>query len=258
MRNEIVMHCIYLRRLFMLLFAISTQILAIQAFAVTDLDLNHRSRTDAEKARDMNRLPTQTLAFFGLSKNMRVIELFPGGGWYTKILAPYLAGDGKLYIAMGTKQIAGKLDGLGFNAVEVTGTIQGFEKTDQPGYIYSVHSIDLQQKDVDMVLTFRNAHNLNEAARIKLNKAVYDALKPGGVYGVIDHSKRHMQAFSKQTWRRTDPVQIIKEAVSAGFEFVDYSKIHRRPEDALKFDTRHESLVNETDRYTLKFMKPKN
>ena len=107
-----------------------------------------------------------------------------------------------------------------------------------------------------MVLTFRNAHNLDSAGRISLSEAAFAALKPGGVFGVVDHTKRHMEAFSKATWRRTDPVQIIKEALAAGFEFVDYSDLHARPEDGLEFDTRHESLVNESDRYTLKFTKP--
>ena len=73
---------------------------------------------------------------------------------------------------------------------------------------------------------------------------------------MIDHTKRHMEAFSKPTWRRTDPVQIINEVLAAGFEFVDYSALHARPEDGLVFDTRHDSLPNETDRYTLKFRKP--
>jgi predicted methyltransferase len=108
-----------------------------------------------------------------------------------------------------------------------------------------------------MVLTFRNAHNLNSAARTSLNRAVFAALKPGGIYGVVDHTKRHMQGIKKWTWRRSDPVQIIHEAILAGFEFVDYSDIHARPEDELLYDTRHDSLINETDRFTLKFRKPK-
>jgi len=224
--------------------------------AAVNLDLNHASRSEKEKARDRHRLPRETLEFFGLKDDMRVIELFPGGGWYTKLLGPFLVEKGALYVAMGTDQIAPKLDDLGLSKVIPVGSVENFSKTDSPGYIFSLDSIDLQETNVDMVLTFRNAHNLTSEARMMLNRAVLDALKPGGVYGVIDHTKRHMEAFNEPTWRRTDPVQIIKEAVAAGFEFVDYSDLHVRKEDGLEFDTKHESLVNETDRYTLKFRKP--
>lgn len=230
---------------------------ARQTIEPVALNLDHRSRADKEKARDRNRRPRETLAFFGLQPDMRVIELFPGGGWYTKLLGPYLERSGALYIAMGTSQVAPKLAALGLSKVVPVGVVEGFSKTDSPGYIYSVDSIDLQETNVDMVLTFRNAHNLDSDARTVLNRAVFTALKPGGIYGVIDHTKRHSEAFDKRTWRRTDPVQIIKEAVAVGFEFVDYSTIHARAEDGLEFDTRHDSLVNETDRYTLKFRKPK-
>ncbi len=223
---------------------------------LVDLDLNHPSRSNKEKARDHHRRPRETLAFFGLKDNMRVIELFPGGGWYTKLLGPFLQQSGTLYIAMGTNQIEPKLKELGLSKVVPVGMVEGFNKTDAPGYIFSVDRIDLQQTNVDLVLTFRNAHNLTSKARMMLNRAVFDALKPGGIFGIVDHTKRHMEAFSAPTWRRTDPVQIIKEAVKAGFEFEDYSSIHTRPEDGLEFDTRHESLVNETDRFTLKFRKP--
>ena len=221
------------------------------------LDLNHASRTDAEKARDRNRQPQQTLAFFGLKDDMRVIELFPGKGWYTKLLGPYLENKGALYVAIGTSDVEAKLGEFGLSNVAPTGTVENFKKTDAPGYIFTIDRLDLGQTDVDVVVTFRNAHNLTSDTRGLLNKAVFDALKLGGIYGIIDHTKRHMEASSAETWRRTDPVQIIKEAVAAGFEFVDYLSIHARPEDGLKFGTKHESLVNETDRYTLKFRKPK-
>lgn len=224
--------------------------------SVIQLQLDHPARTEKEIARDINRRPAETLAFFGLKPDMRVIELFPGGGWYTKLIGPYVAESGKLYVAMGTNQIESKLDEFGLTAVEPIGKVFGFEKTDGFGWIYQLSSLDLEHTDIDMVLTFRNVHNLTSEARMVLNRAVFKALKPGGVYGIIDHTKRHMQGLEKWTWRRADPVEIIKEAIDAGFELVDYSTIHARPEDELKYDTRHDSLVNETDRFTLKFKKP--
>ena len=107
-----------------------------------------------------------------------------------------------------------------------------------------------------MILTFRNAHNFTAETRARLNKAAFAALKPGGVYGIVDHTKRHMEPLGDWTWRRLDPVMVILEAVQAGFIFEAYSDLHARQEDELKYDTRHDSLVNESDRFTLKFRKP--
>ena len=215
-------------------------------------------RSDEERKRDINRKPVETLEFFGLRDDMTVVELLAGGGWYTKILGSVLQDNGKLYLAMGTSRLKDDVRELGTKGFfEATGKVEGFEKTDQPGFIFDIGSIDLGVSGVDMVLTFRNVHNLSATARKKTNDAVFKALKPGGIYGVVDHTKRHMEAFSEQTWRRIDPVIIIKEALDSGFEFAGFSNVHSRPEDSLEFDSRHESLINESDRFTLKFRKPK-
>ncbi len=237
-------------------FVLASPVLVLENSTPVPLELNHANRTAEEKARDANRKPVETLAFFEVENDMRVVELFPGRGWYTKLLAPYLKQNGKLYISLGTQRVEDQLADLGFDNVDVVGTVEGFTKTEDEGYIYSVDKIDLGVSNVDRVLTFRNAHNLTPAARAILNKAVFDALKPGGVYGVIDHTKRHMEPFAGETWRRVDPVIIIKEALDAGFVFESFSDIHARPEDNLQHDSRHESLPNESDRFTLKFRKP--
>lgn len=235
-------------------------ILAMTSAAVSQaasFNLEHASRAEEEKARDINRKPIETLAFFEVEHDMRVVELFPGRGWYTKLLAPYLEDKGQLYVAFFTERLGGLLDQPGFEKVEIVGEVENFTKTDLPGFIFSAGSIDLKVKNIDRILTFRNAHNLTAEARGLLNRAAFDALKPGGIYGVIDHTKRHMEPFSAETWRRVDPVLIVKEALDAGFIFEGYSDLHRRDGDNLKHDSRHESLVNESDRFTLKFRKPK-
>ncbi len=215
------------------------------------------SRTDEDRARDSNRKPVQTLEYFGLQDDMTVVELMPGQGWYTKILAPVLRDRGKLYLSVGTARLEPNLDKLGLrDQVEIVGKIGEFKKTELPGYIFDIDNVDLQVADVDLVLTFRNLHNLSVSARKAVNDAVYKALKPGGIYGVIDHTKRHMEAFSAETWRRVDPVMIIKEMLDAGFEFVDYSDMHAVPSDKLIYDTTHESINRNSDRFTLKFRKP--
>lgn len=220
--------------------------------------LSGSMRSDEDRARDANRRPVETLEFFGLRDDMTVVELIPGQGWYTKILGPVLKEKGKLYVSVGTSRLEPKIDEYGLtDLLEITGKVEGFVKKEMPGFIFDIASVDLGVTDVDLVLTFRNVHNLSPEARKLINQAVFKALKPGGVYGVIDHTKRHMEPFTAVTWRRVDPVMIIKETVDAGFEFVDYSDIHARAEDSLEYDTRHESLTNESDRFTLKFRKPK-
>jgi predicted methyltransferase len=161
-------------------------------------------------------------------------------------------------LSVGTSRLEPKLDEFGLrDQIEIVGKVDGFNKTDMPGFIFDIDSVDLKVKNVDMALTFRNLHNLSASARKAVNDAIYKALKPGGIYGVIDHTKRHMEAFSAETWRRVDPVLIIREMLDAGFEFVDYSDIHAIAADGLVYDTRHDSIKTNSDRFTLKFRKPK-
>ena len=98
---------------------------------------------------------------------------------------------------------------------------------------------------------------MTEAARGAVNRAVFRALKPGGVFGMIDHTKRHMEVYDEERWRRMDPVQIIKEAVAAGFIFEDYSNLHSRPAYELLYYSTDDSIEGDSDRFTLKFRKPK-
>ena len=212
--------------------------------------VNSEARSNEEIARDINRKPIQTLEFFGLKPGMTVIELLPGGGWYSKILTAALADKGQYYAALGTDRLLKVLD------VKTIGKTSELKKQDGAGAIYQVDEVDLEITDVDMILTFRNAHNFTAETRGRINKAAFAALKSGGVYGIVDHTKRHMEPASDWTWRRLDPVMVIQEAVQAGFIFEAYSDLHARAEDELKYDTQHDSLVNESDRFTLKFRKP--
>jgi predicted methyltransferase len=110
--------------------------------------------------------------------------------------------------------------------------------------------------DVDMVLTFRNYHNFGPEGRAAMNAAVFDALKPGGIYAVVDHTRRHMESDNNENRRRIDPVQAILEIEAAGFEFVGYSDLHFRPDDTLVYEVGRKTVTGNTDRWTLKFMKP--
>jgi predicted methyltransferase len=213
------------------------------------------SRPAADRMRDENRMPLETLQFFGLKDNMRVIELLPGGGWYTRVLAPVLADNGKLYVSIGTGNVEqGVLKEPGFEKVEVVGRDSNHHRVTRG--VYAVDEFDFGVSGVDMVLTFRNMHNFPKESRDRINRSVFKALKPGGIYGVVDHTRRHMEPDDPENRRRMDPVQVIKELLEHGFEFVDYSDLHYRADDELEYEVGRRSVTGNTDRFTLLFRKP--
>ncbi len=213
-------------------------------------------RSEKDAKRDRNRMPVETLEFFGLRSNMKVIELLPGGGWYTKLLAPVLAEDGEFFVAIGTSRVAKNLvgkEGMGFLSVINDSSNVHKKKGDR---FYSIEKFDLGETDVDIVFTFRNYHNFNFEGRKEMNQAAFTALKSGGVYAVVDHTRRHMQKLNNENGRRIDPVLVIKEIQDAGFVLVDYSEMHYRPDDELRYEVGRKSVTGNTDRFTLKFKKP--
>jgi predicted methyltransferase len=213
-------------------------------------------RSDEERARDVNRMPAEVLQFFRMREDMRVIEILPAGGWYTKILAPVLAENGKLYVthpegfyADAFRRIA---DLPGLEAVAEIGW--GATGGDSGGAFGPSGRWDVEP--VDLALTFRNYHNFSPADRATVNKSVFDALKPGGYYGIVDHTRRHMEPGNRQNGRRVDPVLVIKEVEAAGFELLDFSDLLSRPDDELVYEVANPAVNDRTDRFTLLFRKP--
>lgn len=213
-------------------------------------------RTAEEVARDDNRKPVETLSFFGLEDDMRVLELLPGGGWYTKVLAPVLRDNGELYVAIATDNVSQNLlTQDGFRHVKVLDIGVPFERTG-PFRTNYLAPFEFGVSDLDMVLTFRNMHNFTAEGRDNINKAAFRSLKSGGLYGVVDHSRRHMEPMTMENRRRADVVEIIKEVQAAGFELVDYSDLHYRPDDELRYEVGRHTVTGNTDRFTLLFRKP--
>lgn len=213
-------------------------------------------RTSEERARDPNRMPAEVLEFFRMREDMRVVEILPAGGWYTKILAPVLKEGGKLYVAhppgFYADMFAGVADLPGLEEVEeidwgATGAGSG-GPFGPPGR-WDVEPLDL-------ALTFRNYHNFSSEDRMALNRTIFDALTPGGYYGIVDHTRRHMEPRNRENGRRVDPVLVIKEVQEAGFDLVDFSEVLARPNDALVYEVAHPEINDRTDRFTLLFRKP--
>ncbi|MBI3712465.1 MAG: class I SAM-dependent methyltransferase [Burkholderiales bacterium] len=225
---------------------------------------SHRSA--ANIARDAARHPNETLQFFGIQNSMKVVELAPGGGWYTEILAPYLRKDGKLILAGAGNALKTKLSESPalYDQVSI-GEFNPAKKID-----YAAPS------SVDMVLTFRNVHNwmsVNDTAAKAVFQSAFDALKSGGVFGVVEHrlpeSTKHDDKGSTGYVHQS---YVIALAQSVGFKLAAQFEINANPKDNANHEggvwalppvlTNKEKdkekylAVGESDRMTLKFVKP--
>jgi predicted methyltransferase len=212
-------------------------------------------RTSEDRARDANRMPAEVLEFFRMREDMRVIEILPASGWYTKILAPVLRDEGKLYVT--------HPPGFYADAFRNVAELPGLDRVEEIGWGESGGSGGLfgpsgrwDVEPVDLVLTFRNYHNFSVADRMAVNTSSFDALKPGGLYGIVDHTRRHMEPTNRENGRRVDPVVVIREVEAAGFEFVDFTDLLYRPTDALAYEVGNPEVSGATDRFTLLFRKP--
>ena len=213
-------------------------------------------RSDKDRARDANRMPAEVLEFFRMREDMKVLEVLPGGGWYTKILGPVLKDSGKLYVT--------NPPGIYQEIFQPTSELAGLEDVEQidwnghpsPTGGFFEPSGEWDIEPVDLVLTFRNYHNFSSQDRMDVNKSTYDALKPGGLYGIVDHTRRHMEPGNEENGRRIDPVLNIKEVMEAGFIFVDFTDVLARPQDALALEVAKPGVTGQSDRYTLLFQKP--
>ena len=218
--------------------------------------IDHDRRTDADRERDRNRQPKEVLTFVGLQNDMHVLELLPGSGWYTKILGPVLEENGKLYLSIGTNSVSAMIaDKPGFSTTEII-PFDGIAQSTTEEHRATVPEFSFGVRKLDLVLTFRNLHNFDAAGRANLNAAAFEVLNKGGRYAVVDHTRRHMQPDSYEVWRRIDPVQVIKEVQAAGFKLVDYSDLHYKPDDELRYEVGRKTVTGNTDRFTLLFEKP--
>jgi len=237
---------------------------------------NHRSAEHI--ARNTYRHPIETLAFFKVSDEMTVVEIWPGaGGWYTEILAPFLKDKGTLYGAHFASDSKEKF---------FTDSLNKFkQKTAQHPEIYNkiiLTELDAPRKvilappgSVDRVLTFRNVHNWlrQDENGLAVFKAMFDALKPGGILGVVEHrAPADFSLEQMQTSGYTTEAFTIALAERAGFKLVAKSEINANPMDTkdhpkgvwtlpptLKLGDKNKEkylAIGESDRMTLKFVKP--
>lgn len=240
--------------------------------------VDHPSRTPANTLRDQYRNPVSTLAFFEVQPDSTVVEISPGAGWYTEILAPLLHERGTLYAAHFPANSSSEY---------AQRTLASFQQKMAAHPIYSkVELSEFAASDnvqiapdgsADVVLTFRNLHNWymqggDDAMRIAFNH-FYRALKPGGVLGVVEHRLPEAQLDSDWTRSGYFPQSLaIELAEQAGFVFEASSEINANPKDTADHprgvwtlppslrlgeqDRDRYLAIGESDRMTLKFRKP--
>jgi len=255
---------------------------SLEAGAVLDEAIAGAHRSDEEKARDVYRHPKETLLFFGAEPSMTIVEISPGGGWYSNILAPFVARGGGVYYAAGFNPAASE------RAREAADAFRDKFESD-PSLYGTVHMTALDgdepiapEGSADMVLTFRNVHNWMIGGNAEENfKKFYAALKPGGVLGVVEHRAEPDIDQDKEAssgYVREATVMALAEA--AGFEFEAPSEINANPRDTKDhpfgvwtlppvrrssavrgvedpaFDRAKYDAIGESDRMTMKFRKP--
>lgn len=213
-------------------------------------------RTEADRDRDRNRRPVQALTAMGLREDMRVFEFGPGNGWYTKILAPVLKEKGHLSIGYAEQWLANLDELMQAPEMEKVERINLAMRWDGELRAFQFDGMDFQVGELDMFLNIREYHNLHGEERAEFNNAAFAALKPGGRYVVIDHTRRHMQDDSPENWRREDPVKVLVEVQQAGFELVEQFAMFYRLDDTLEYEVGRRSVAGNTDRFFFVFRKP--
>jgi predicted methyltransferase len=234
-------------------------------------------RPEASRARDAYRHPRETLQFFGVREDQTVMEIWAGpGGWYTELLAPLLRDRGR-YIAANwdpNSELRLVQDGVQSFKAKLDANPELYAKVTVTALQYPGAMEPVPAESVDVIVTFRNLHNwmARDAAPAML-KAMYTALKPGGVLGLVDHRADPGRPVDPRA--RTGYVNeayAIELVKAAGFEFVAAAEINANPKDTRDYeqgvwtlpptwrlgdkDRASYAAIGESDRFTLKFVKP--
>jgi predicted methyltransferase len=234
-------------------------------------------RLPANVARDAWRHPAETLTFFGIERDMTVMEVWPGaGGWYTEILAPLLRDHGRLIAATWDPAVDNRFvqNGLKAYRAKLDARPDVYGKVEVVALHFPTAMQPVPPGSVDMVLTFRNIHNWmpRDAVRPML-EAMYTALRPGGILGVVEHraaTDRPQDPQARSGYVREDYAIGLIESV--GFRLVGRSEINANPADTRDYDQGVWTLpptlrlgdvdrakylaIGESDRFTLRFEKP--
>jgi predicted methyltransferase len=216
------------------------------------------NRPDADRQRDANRKPAETLAFTGVKPGAQIAELLPGGGYFTRLFSKAVGGSGHVYALVPAPLVNAPADVPDFaarvkaiaadpNYANVSVVVEPFSQLAVPA-------------PVDLVWTSQNYHDLHNFPGLDVgvfNKMVFDDLKPGGIYLVLDHTAEEGSGGrDTKTLHRIDPDAVKKEVLAAGFVFVGSSDLLRQPGDTRTVKVFDPAVRGKTDQFILKFRKP--
>lgn len=239
-------------------------------------------RTPAFVRRDKFRHPVQTLEFFGIRPDMRVVEVLPGGGWYTEILAPFLRDHGELIEA--EAPLAGTTGFMHQSAEHFRQKLASnpgvYGKVQLTPFVLPDYMHLGAPNSADMVVTFRNMHDLmfenvhgmaTDAILQAFLRSAFQVLKPGGVLGIEAH-RANPDMPLEQCFKlsRVPQPYLIREAEQAGFRLAGTSEINANPKDPRAVsvfyfppslspesgNTAHYATLGEADEMELRFVKP--
>jgi predicted methyltransferase len=217
------------------------------------------ARPQADRDRDADRKPAETIAFAGLKPKQRIADLLPGGGYFTRIFSGVVGPKGHVFAVAPPKRPDAPPDrpepAAAARAIAADPHYQNVTVS-----VEKLVELKLPEK-LDMVWTSLNYHDVHNVQNIDVaafNKVVFDSLKPGGIYIVIDHAAEKGAAFTvTSTLHRSDPDSVKMEVMAAGFEFAGSSDVIASTADDHKARVFEQGLHDKTDRFILKFRKPK-
>ncbi|MGC9953124.1 MAG: methyltransferase [Rhizomicrobium sp.] len=212
------------------------------------------ARPEADTKRDAARKPADMLVFAGIKPGRRVMDLMPGGGYFTRLFAKAVGPKGYVY-AYAPKEMAEYDKDVIFTVAAAYPNVS---------VIRAPIAKPTAPELLDMVWTSQNYHDLHDSFMgppdmAAFNKAVYDMLKPGGLYIVLDHSAPKGSGVSDtDTLHRIDEAAVKKEVLAAGFKLVGESNALRNPNDARTLIVFDNAIRGHTDQFILKFRKPRS
>jgi len=218
--------------------------------------LSDPSRPAADMVRDNDRRPGDVLAFAGVRQGAKVADLIPGGGYFTRILSKAVGPRGSVYA-----YVPDELTKLAKREPAVNAIARDPAYSNVKVILNTLPNFSAPEK-LDLVFTAQNYHDMHDkfmgpADLSVVNRQVFKALKPGGVYLVIDHSAepgtglRHTEDL-----HRIDPAVVKAEVTAAGFIFEGESRVLRDPADTRKANVFDPSIRGKTDQFVYKFRKP--
>src|ERR1700736_4451043 len=217
------------------------------------------NRPESDRQRDANRKPAETLAFTGVKPGDQIAELLPGGGYFTRIFSKIVGPSGHVYALVpaplpnapqDAPDFAARVKAIAADAKysNVSVVVEPFSELKTPG-------------PVDLVWTSQNYHDLHNLPGLDVgvfNQLIFEALKPGGIYLVLDHAAEPGSGIrDTATLHRIDAETVKKEVLAAGFVFAGSSDLLRDPGDAHTVKVFDPSVRGKTDQFVLKFRKPK-